>query len=70
MRTRLLQIAGLAAVLATLLLIPSVTSAQTGILCDNNSQCPAGTLCCYPCGIPGCHDECIAPLNGHCPHYP
>lgn len=70
MRTRLLQITGLGAVLAALLFTPTITQAQVGKLCDNDSQCTGGTLCCYPCGHPGCHDECLTPINGHCPYYP
>ena len=70
MRTRLLRVAGLAAVLAALLVTPHSTQAATGQLCTSNSQCPEGTLCCYPCGIPGCHDMCLKPLHGHCPFFP
>jgi hypothetical protein len=70
MKTRLMRIVGLGAVLAALLVIPASTHAQEGILCTSNAQCPTGTLCCYPCGTDGCHDMCIKPLNGHCPHFP
>jgi hypothetical protein len=36
--------------------------------CTSNSQCPRGQLCCYPCGIPGCQNQCMAPApNGQCP---
>ena len=38
--------------------------------CTSNAQCPAGTLCCYPCGIDGCTNMCITPVKGHCPHFP
>jgi hypothetical protein len=38
--------------------------------CTSNAQCPAGTLCCYPCGIDGCTNMCITPIKGHCPHFP
>jgi hypothetical protein len=70
MKTRLMRIVGLGAVLAALLFIPSSTQAQGDIPCTSNAQCPMGTLCCYPCGIPGCHDMCLKPLNGHCPFFP
>jgi hypothetical protein len=38
--------------------------------CTSNAQCPAGKLCCYPCGIDGCTNQCITPIKGHCPHFP
>jgi hypothetical protein len=38
--------------------------------CTSNDQCPAGKLCCYPCGIDGCTNMCITPIKGHCPHFP
>jgi hypothetical protein len=62
--------------LATLTIAPSSAPSDltpapafmTG--CTSNAQCPTGTLCCYPCGIDGCTNMCIAPLKGHCPHFP
>lgn len=39
--------------------------------CTDSLQCPAGLLCCYPCGIPGCQNRCMPPAsNGHCPLFP
>jgi len=26
--------------------------------------CQAGLVCCYPCGIPGCMDQCTTPCTG------
>ena len=41
-------------------------------LCDTDDDCPQGQLCCYPCGIDGCHNVCMAPLRkgGGCPLFP
>jgi hypothetical protein len=34
-------------------------------------DCAAGLKCCYPCGIPGCHNQCLQPgANGMCPLFP
>jgi hypothetical protein len=43
-----------------------------GTLCTSNSECGGGLLCCYPCGIPGCMNRCIAPdpMTGRCPLFP
>jgi hypothetical protein len=30
----------------------------------------AGLLCCYPCGVAGCHNQCMAPVQGRCPMIP
>lgn len=35
--------------------------------CTSNAQCPTGTLCCYPCGIDGCTNQCLTPVKGRCP---
>lgn len=58
----------------------SVSSAlEFGDLCDSDSDCPAGQLCCYPCGVSCdpeagsdcCHNRCTAPWpNGGCPLIP
>ena len=37
--------------------------------CTSNAQCPTGTLCCYPCGIDGCTNQCVIPIKGRCPLY-
>jgi hypothetical protein len=38
--------------------------------CSNDSECSPGLKCCYPCGIPGCQNACIAPTpNGQCPMF-
>jgi hypothetical protein len=70
MRSRLLRFLGLGAVLTALLVGPSFSQASPGQICTSNSQCPAGTLCCYPCGHPGCENMCLQPLHGHCPFFP
>ncbi len=70
MKMRLLQTLGLLVVAAALFGAPRGSEAQTGIVCTNNAQCPPGTLCCYPCGHPGCQDMCLTPFRGGCPHIP
>ncbi len=70
MRTRLLRILGLAIMVAALLGTSHGAQLLAATSCTSNSQCPTGTLCCYPSGIPGCHDECVTPVDGHCPRYP
>jgi hypothetical protein len=44
---------------------PSQSMAQT--LCNSDAECPKGQLCCYPCGIDGCHNVCMNPIRGECP---
>jgi hypothetical protein len=39
-------------------------------LCDSNADCPTGQLCCYPCGIPDCHNVCMEPVRKRCPMFP
>jgi hypothetical protein len=39
-------------------------------VCTSSAQCPAGQLCCYPCGIDGCNRVCMTPMRGHCPFFP
>ncbi|MFO0605387.1 MAG: hypothetical protein U0324_19560 [Polyangiales bacterium] len=41
-----------------------------GTLCGRDSDCASGLLCCYPCGIPGCMNRCMAPMGGRCPLIP
>jgi hypothetical protein len=44
---------------------------EAGAACAMDSDCSAGLKCCYPCGIPGCHNECLQPAaNGMCPLFP
>lgn len=38
-----------------------------GTVCQSNNDCQQGLLCCYPCGIPGCQNQCTAAVNGSCP---
>ncbi|HEY0512538.1 MAG TPA: hypothetical protein VGH73_11575 [Thermoanaerobaculia bacterium] len=52
----------------TAALPPAPTFLST--LCNTTADCPQGQLCCYPCGIDGCHNVCTTPLRGHCPLYP
>jgi len=40
-------------------------------LCNTDANCPTGQLCCYPCGIEGCHNVCMTPFRGgECPLFP
>jgi hypothetical protein len=40
-------------------------------ICTSNADCPAGQLCCYPCGIPDCNFICMTPWRkGMCPPIP
>ena len=42
-----------------------------GTPCGVTSECASGLLCCYPCGIPGCHNQCTqVPQGGQCPLLP
>jgi hypothetical protein len=42
-----------------------------GTVCGSDFQCAAGLKCCYPCGIPGCENQCMTPwANGECPMFP
>jgi hypothetical protein len=44
---------------------------DAGDACDATSDCAPGLLCCYPCGVAGCHDQCMAPTTGNqCPLFP
>jgi hypothetical protein len=44
---------------------------DAGGACTSDVECTPGTKCCYPCGIPGCTNQCIAvPAGGSCPLYP
>jgi hypothetical protein len=54
-------------------LVAGVSVQKTGSCdgaCVTNADCAAGTLCCYPCGIPGCKNQCLTPMNGMCPLFP
>ncbi|MBK7582861.1 MAG: hypothetical protein IPI67_22035 [Myxococcales bacterium] len=45
--------------------------AGAGAACASDSECNQGLKCCYPCGIPGCSNQCMAPMpNGQCPMFP
>jgi hypothetical protein len=45
--------------------------AGAGTTCQSDNECQPGLKCCYPCGIPGCQDQCMAPdANGQCPMFP
>jgi hypothetical protein len=50
---------------------------QVGEECGDPGQpmCASGLVCCYPCGIAGCHNRCMAPCMqspcaGACPLFP
>lgn len=47
---------------------PSPTFRSTP--CDSHDDCPAGQLCCYPCGIPDCNFVCMTPWRNRCPLIP
>jgi hypothetical protein len=39
--------------------------------CSSDADCSGNLLCCYPCGVQGCHDVCTAPNKaGTCPLAP
>ena len=41
-----------------------------GSICTETAQCASGLLCCYPCGIEGCVNQCTVPSEESCPLYP
>lgn len=42
-----------------------------GTTCTTDAQCNPSLRCCYPCGVPGCTNECMQPdANGQCPMFP
>jgi hypothetical protein len=44
---------------------------KAGENCASETECMAGLKCCYPCGIPGCQNQCMAPdASGQCPAFP
>ena len=44
---------------------------EAGAHCSSDLECATGLKCCYPCGIPGCSNECIPPgPSGDCPLFP
>lgn len=46
-------------------------SCLAGKPCSTDQECAAGLKCCYPCGIPGCQNQCTVPdASGACPMYP
>jgi hypothetical protein len=40
-----------------------------GAPCNSPSDCQAGLLCCYPCGVDGCQNQCMIPVDGQCPQF-
>lgn len=38
--------------------------------CTSDSDCANGERCCYPCGIPGCQNECMPTMGAGCPLFP
>lgn len=65
--------ADIADFLATLSGAQNSTPAAGGFqwtTCTDHDDCPAGQLCCYPCGIDGCPFVCMTPERGRCPHFP
>jgi hypothetical protein len=54
---------------ATVIADPATEIASS--TCTSSSQCPPGLLCCYPCGLPACHNVCSRPnAGGNCPVFP
>lgn len=47
----------------------SDTDCLLGKACSTDTECAPGLKCCYPCGLPGCQNECTVPVNGACPMY-
>jgi len=45
-------------------------SLSEGMVCTENAQCESGLLCCYPCGIAGCENQCTVPVGESCPAFP
>ncbi len=45
---------------------------ESGDLCTGDHPCGDGLLCCYPCGIQGCRNSCMAPWPNtkSCPMFP
>ena len=43
---------------------------REGSVCTENAQCVRGLLCCYPCGISGCENQCTVPVEESCPLFP
>jgi hypothetical protein len=42
-----------------------------GATCGAGDVCATGTKCCYPCGIQGCQNRCVATTtSGECPLFP
>jgi hypothetical protein len=39
-------------------------------VCSDDSQCPTGQKCCYPCGIPDCEFVCMEVVRNRCPLIP
>lgn len=37
-----------------------------GSVCTQDADCANGLLCCYPCGIPGCENQCTVPVDNMC----
>lgn len=38
--------------------------------CTDDSECPPGYKCCYPCGIDGCDFVCMQVQGPRCPFFP
>lgn len=55
----------------------TMSGGQPGDLCGEPGEatCSTSLVCCYPCGIPGCHNKCAVPCSdswcsGGCPMLP
>lgn len=50
---------------------PAPCDGEAGATCTQDYDCLPSLRCCYPCGIPGCTNQCTAPEDGGgCPMYP
>ena len=50
---------------------PTQLGLCAGKTCANDNECTGGLKCCYPCGVPGCQNQCLVPEpNGQCPAFP
>lgn len=49
----------------------NLSGKKVGETCQNDPECQGGLKCCYPCGIAGCENQCMAPdQSGECPALP
>lgn len=44
--------------------------APAGHTCTSDADCADGMACCYPCGVDGCENACMAVGPSGCPELP